>query len=118
MTKATKTVILIATVMTLAAVITWLATGRDFYTKYQVVETVEVPIDENDPLAQAGFYDDDEPRTETVTRDEFHLGLIPTPSGLFDKHALSVISIAAPPWGLAALLFVLGWMRRRKSAAA
>lgn len=118
MTKAMKTVILIATVMTLAAVITWLATGRDFYTKYQVVEIVEVPIDENDPLAQSGFYDDDEPRTETVERDEFHLGLLPTTTNPFDKHIVSVVSIATPPWGLAALLFVLGWTRRRKSAAA
>ena len=117
MTKATKTAALISTIITLAAVITWLATGRDYYTKYQVVETIEVPLDENDPLAQAGFYDDDKPRTETVTRDEFHLGLIPTPSGIFDKHVVSVISIASPPWGLTALLFVLGRMRRRNRAA-
>jgi len=117
MTKATKSMILVAAIVTLATLVTWMATGRDYYTKYQVVEQVEVPIDQDDPFAQTGFQDDDKPLTETITRDEFHLGLIPTPSGLLDKHAVSVLSISAPPWGLAVLLFVMGWMRKRKSAA-
>ena len=67
------------------------ATGGDYYTNYEVVETVEIEPDSSDPLAAAGFYEGTK-ATETVTRDEFRFGLLPTPSGLLDKHMLSVVS--------------------------
>ena len=64
----------------------------------------------DDPLAGTGFYDD--ARIETIERrDEFHLGLLPTPQGLLDKHILSVASILGPTWALP--LFLL-WVRTRR----
>jgi hypothetical protein len=110
MPKQTKIILALAALVTLAALITWQATSGDYYTKFEVIEQVETPVDQNDPLAAAGFYEDAS-QTKTVTRREFHLGLLPTPSGLFDKHAVSVVSIVAPVW-LVALGFV--WWRRRR----
>ena len=102
-----------ALVITLAAVITWQATGGDYYTKFQVVEQVEKEIDRSNPLAAAGFYEGDT-QTETVTRDEFRFGLLPTPSGIMDKHALSVASVVGPVWLLALALVWIGRRRQRK----
>ena len=97
---------------TLITVSVWIGTNRHFYTKFEVVDTVEQDIDPDDPLAGTGFYDDEMVET-TVTRAEFHLGLLPTPSGLLDKHAVSVVSILGPAWALA-----LGWWwwARRRTA--
>jgi hypothetical protein len=110
MTTFGKRALLIAAIVTAACLVIWQATGGDYYTKYQVVEEVESAVDEKDPLAAAGFYEDDTTKT-IVTRDAFRFGLLPTPQGLFDKHAASVASIAGPVW-----LIAIGaaWWTRRK----
>jgi len=117
-----KTLLISSIAITIACMILWIATDRHYYTKYQVVETVSVEIAEDDPLAATGFYDDTESgaagNTETVARDSFHFGLLPTPNGLFDKHAISVISILGPFWALTALAFVAPrFLRRHKPSA-
>ena len=109
-TKA-KILLGLAALVTLVSIITWQATGGDYYTKFEVVEQVEKPLDPDDPLVAAGFYEGIS-QTETVTRKEFHLGLLPTPSGLIDKHAISVVSLAAPLWLLAG--GCLWWQVRRQ----
>ena len=110
MTKKTRIVLGLAAIVTIATLILWQVTGGDYYTKFEVVEQIEAPVDPDDPLAAAGFYDKTS-RRQTVTRSEFRFGLLPTPSGLFDKHAVSVVSIALPIWALA-IGFV--WWRRRR----
>ena len=110
MAGQTKIILLLAALVSLAALITWRMTGGDYYTKFVVVEQVETPVAKNDPLAVAGFYEETS-QTRTVIREEFHLGLLPTASGLLDKHALSVASIVPPVW-LAALGLVW-WGRHR-----
>ena len=115
MSTLTKTIFALALVVTIAAVVTWQVTGADYYTKFEVVEQIERPLDPKDPLVAAGFYDGTT-TTETVTRKAFRFGLLPTPSGLFDKHAASVVSLASPLWLVAfGLLFV---NRRRTRARA
>jgi hypothetical protein len=95
--------------ITVAALLLWQLTGGDYYTKYEVIEQVEKTLDPNDPLVAAGFYEDSK-ATETVARKDFRFGLLPTPSGILDKHVASVLSIASPFWLLGlALLF---WNRR------
>jgi hypothetical protein len=101
----------IAALITLAALVTWQATGGDVYTKYQVVENVETAVDPDDPLAAAGFYGDESP-TETITRDTFRFGLLPTPGGIFDKHIVSVVSVCGPVWVIALLAV---WLARRRN---
>jgi hypothetical protein len=113
MTTTGKRALLIAGIVTLACVILWQATGGDYYTKYQVVEEVEAAVEENDPLAAAGFYEGDS-NTTTETRDEFRFGLLPTPQGVFDKNAVSVASIAGPVWLVA--IGVAWWSRRKEKA--
>ena len=100
--------IAIAAIVTVLSIVLWQATGGDYYTKYEVVEQVDAELDDNDPLAAAGFYDDAS-RTETVVRREFRLGLLPTPQGLLDKHALSVVTITGLSWVLA---LGLAWIMR------
>ncbi len=102
--------VVLAAVITIGTLVIWLATDRHYYTKFEVVEKVAVPVAEDDPLAGTGFYEDDSVE-KTVRRDEFHLGLLPTPQGLLDKHVLSVVSILAPTWSLC--LALLWWLRRR-----
>ncbi|MBD3383088.1 MAG: hypothetical protein GF404_12950 [candidate division Zixibacteria bacterium] len=104
-----KTVPALALLLTLGAVITWQATGGDYYTKFEVVERVERLPDADDPLAGTGFYDD-EKVIETVTRKDFRFGLLPTPAGLFDKHILSVASISLPLWVIS---FGVIWFTRK-----
>ncbi len=105
--------VVVSSLLTVASLGVWWATDRHAYTKFQVVVQEEVAIDEDDPFAAAGFFDGDT-ETRTVTRDEFHLGLIPVPQGLFDKHALSVASLSGPPWlATIALAFWLRWRRKR-----
>ena len=99
----------LAVFVSLAALSTWAATGRHYYTKVEVVEQVELVVDPDDPFADTGLYDD-EPQTETVTRDEFHLGLLPVPQSLLDKHVVSVMTLAGPVWVLA--LAAMWWERR------
>ena len=110
MAKYFKHILALALLGTIAVVILWQATGGDYYTKFEVVEQVEVKLDQSDPLVAAGFYDDQN-KTETVRRDEFRLGLLPTPSKLIDKHMLSVISFCLPLWIIAGIAYI---MKRRK----
>lgn len=103
-----------ALVITLATLVTWVATGRDAYTKFQIVERTKSSVDADDPLAGTGFYEDEAAQEKIVVRDEFHLGLFPTPQGLFDKHMLSVASILGLTWGV----WLAAWLARRMSRAA
>ncbi len=97
MKQLSKIIFITIVIMSVASLITWQATGGDWYTKYEVVEQVEVEPDANDPLAAAGFYEGNT-TTETVSRDEFHFGLLPTSAGLLDKHVVSVASVNGPLW--------------------
>jgi len=103
----------VAVLITLFCFGLWLFTDHHYYTKFQVVEQVEVTEDEDDIFANTGFYDDEETPTKTIIRDEFHFGLFPTPQGLFDKHILSVFTFAVPAWGLFAALWLLMRLRRK-----
>ena len=111
MAKRQMTVLIIASLITISSIVVWQVTGGDFYTKYEVVEQVAATTDPDDPLAATGFYEE-ENRMETVTRSEFRFGLLPTPSGLLDKHIVSVTSVNGPVWVLT--LGLLWWGRRRK----
>jgi len=115
MAKSTVVFWLIPILITLAVLIAWQATGGDAYTKFTVVERVEVGTPSNDPLAGTGMFDDAQPRYETVRRDEFRLGLLPTPQGLFDKHAISVASVAGPVW---AVFLGIGLIRKLRGGCA
>ena len=110
MRKLSKLVLFTVAAVTTASIVIWQATGGDWYTKYEVVEQVEFKPDPNDPLAAAGFYEGDT-ITKTVTRDEFRFGLLPTPSRIFDKHAISVASVTGPVWAIG--LGVLWYQKRR-----
>jgi len=109
--RQAKVAITIAAAVTVAALVTWRATGGDYYTKFEVVEEADVQVDPDDPLAAAGFYEGDSAK-QVVARDEFRLGLLPTPESLFDKHMVSVASISGPDW-LGAIGFAW-WSRRRE----
>ena len=111
MRRLESSLVVLAAMLTIGAFATWLATGRHYFTKFEVVEKVKVAVAEDDPLAGTGFYDD-ESVEKTLRRDEFHLGLLPTAQGLFDKHILSVASVVAPTWG--SCLVLLWWLRRRR----
>ena len=111
MRRLSLSLVVLAAVVTIGTVVTWLVTDRHYYTKFEVVEKVKAPVAEDDPLAGTGFYDDESAET-TVRRDEFHLGLLPTPQGLLDKHVLSVASLLGATWG--SCLALLWWLRRRR----
>ena len=113
MSRLSRLIVGLSAVGTLVTLTVWLSTGRHYFTKFSVVERVETQIDPSDPLAQAGFYDHSS-RTQTVQRDEFHLGLLPVPQGLFDKHAVSVVSITLPMLGISALFL---WRAGRRGRA-
>jgi hypothetical protein len=104
--------IILAVLMTLVILLVWQVTGGDYYTKYEVVEEVEKELDKSDPLVVAGFYESST-ITETVKRNEFRLGLFPTPSGIFDKHSVAVVTLVGPIW---LITIALLWYRRRKTA--
>ena len=112
MTLSIRLTLGLAVLVTIAAVGMWQLTGGDYYTKFEVVEQIERPVDESDPLAAAGFYEGDS-QTDTVTRSAFRFGLLPTPNGLFDKHMLSVVSIAFVVWPGALTLVWLSLRRKR-----
>lgn len=107
----------LAAVCTAAALALWIATDRHAYTKFEVVERVEVPVPEDDLLAGTGFYEGGV-QVSTERRKEFHLGLLPTPAGLVDKHWLSVPTLAVPPWVVAMVLMFAQRRRRRRRRAA
>ena len=97
MKRSTAVSVSVALILTGAALVTWAATGRHAYTKYEVVERVEVDIPEDDLLAQAGFYEGSA-EVRIVRTDGFHMGLFPVPQGLFDKHMVSVMTVVLPVW--------------------
>lgn len=70
-------------------------------------------MDPSDPLAGTGFYENDTVK-EVVRRAEFRFGLLPTPSGIFDKHIFSVATLVGPIWTLA---FAVLMLRRRARRA-
>lgn len=107
-----RALLLLAILATLSALGVWWGTDRHAYTKFEVVERVPVEADPDDPFAGTGLYDGDGPALKTERRDEFHLGLVPTPQGLFDKHAVSVATVAVPFW-LAYAVAVLLSRRKR-----
>jgi hypothetical protein len=109
-----RALLITSLLVTVAAVALWLATGGDAYTKFKVVETVAREVDPDDPLAAAGFYDD-QAATETVSRDAFRFGLLPTPQGLVDRHLLSVATFAGPLWALTIGVFL--WSRWKKRSS-
>lgn len=113
MSKALWFVALMAALVSLGL---WGATGFHGFTKYQVVEQVPYERDPNDPFADTGLFDDDGSATQTEVRDEFHFGLLPTPQGIFDKHAISVVSTGLPL--LAAALLLSLWNRFRRMSSA
>lgn len=102
----------VSVAITVAALITWRATGGDYYTKFEVVEQVDAVIGKDDPLAGTGFYDD-ATQTQTIVRPAFRFGLLPTPQRIFDKHALSVVSVATPFWAVLMALALVSRMRAR-----
>lgn len=107
-----KSILVIAGVVTIVAGVLWLSTGAHPYTKFEDVVREDIPVDEDDPFADSGFYDDDEMVTQVVTRDVFYFGLLPTPQGIFDKHAMSVASFVVPVWLIAGAVAI---KRRRTS---
>lgn len=114
MKRRSQIILGIAIAVTFATIALWQATGGDYYTKFRIVEEVEKEVAQDDPLAEAGFYEDTQP-TETVVRDDFRFGLLPTPNKLIDKHLLSVASITMPTWIAA---FVILWFVRRRDKRA
>lgn len=101
--------IALSVVVTIAALTTWWLTGGEYYTKFQIVDVVERATDPDDPLAGTGFYDGDIQK-QTEVRSGFRLGLFPAPTGLFDKHMLSVASVVPLFW----LLTWGSWWRGRR----
>lgn len=111
-----RNLLIAAAAITLIAIGVWAATGRDFYTKFEVVEEVEKKVDPNDPFAGTGFYDSNTAK-QIVRRKEFRLGLLPTPSGLFDKHMVSVVTLTGPVWGIALAALIVGRRRNRQGGS-
>ena len=109
-----KSLIAVAGIVTAIAIGLWLMTGLHPYTKFQDVVQEETPIDADDPFAEAGFYDEDETITQVVTRDVFYFGLLPTPQGIMDKHALSVVSIVLPVWLVVGFIAIIRWRTSRQ----
>lgn len=105
-----KPLLIAASALTVAILLLWQATGGDYYTKFEVVEEVEEQLDSSDPLADSGFYDAGTV-TKTISRKEFRLGLLPVPQGLFDRHAISVITILFPLWFMT---FVFLWFTNHR----
>ncbi len=113
MSRPMLKLLVIAVVLTVAAFGLWLATGAHPYTKYQDVTRQELPTGEDDPFAEAGFYDGDTV-TQTVKKNVFYFGLLPTPQGVFDKHALSVVSVVLPVWLIVGGISLIRWRARRR----
>ncbi len=113
MSRPMLKLLVIAVVLTVAAFGLWLATGAHPYTKYQDVTRQELPTDEDDPFAEAGFYDGDTV-TQTVKKNVFYFGLLPTPQGVFDKHVLSIVSVVGPVWLIVGGISLIRWRARRR----
>ena len=109
-----KPLIAIAGIVTAIAISLWVTTGVHPYTKFEDVVQEEIQIDADDPFAEAGFYDEDETITQVVTKDVFYFGLLPTPQGILDRHALSVVSIIIPVWLVVGFIAIKRWRTSRK----
>ena len=110
-----KILFLVAIIISVSSLITWQMAGAHAYTTYHLNETIQVELDPNDPLVQAGFYGDQKTKDSVVTSTGLHLGLLPTAQGIFDKHIFSVASISGPVWGVA---LVFWFFQRRKNKRA
>ncbi len=123
----------LAAVLTVATLITWWATGAHPYTKFEDITQEQVPADEDDPFAEAGFYDAltvlgrsfvsdlldsgaDVSIKKTLTKDVFYFGLLPTPQSLFDKHLLSLVSVVLPAWLIVGGFALVRWRIRRRAS--
>lgn len=100
----------LAVLVTAIAALTWLATGRHVFTKYEAIEERANPPAADDPFAAAGFYDGNTVAQVTHV-DAFHFGLLPSAGSVLDKHVISLVTVAAPLW---ALTLVFAWRRRSK----
>lgn len=109
-----KLLIAVAGVVTAIVIGLWLVTGVHPYTKFEDVVREEAPIDADDPFAEAGFYDESDTITQVVTKDVFYFGLLPTPQGIMDKHALSVVSIVIPVWLVVGVIAIKRWRTSRQ----
>lgn len=109
MTRSVGAAVVVASLVTLGGLLAWIATDRHTFTKFEVVEWVEAPLPDDDPFREAGLYDGGV-RRSVERRPEFHLGLLPAPRGLLDRHVLSVATFAVPAWLLA---LALAWRARR-----
>ncbi len=114
MYRITHKLLAIVVVVTVAALGMWQATGAHPYTKYEDVTREQVRTDVDDPFVEAGFYEGDTV-TQTVRKDVFYFGLFPTPQGLFDKHALSVVSVVVPVWLVVVGSVLVRWRARRRA---
>lgn len=114
--KNSKLFFLAAIIISISTLITWQITGGHVYTTYHLNETVQVELDQNDPLVQAGFYGDQKTKDTVITSEGLHLGLLPAPQGIFDKHVFSVASISGPIWGLALVFWFFQRRKLKKSA--
>ena len=104
--------LLAALLLSLGIFSAWIVTGTRSYTTMTVLTIVDTPPDSDDPLAGTGFYDD--APVHTVREDSgFRLGLLPTPSGIFDPHALSVLTLLLLAWAPFALLLGRSLWRAR-----
>jgi hypothetical protein len=113
-------VLVVPVLVTIGALGLWASTNYHAYTKYEVVERVPVEVDEEDPFAGTGLFEgeDGAPVYQTVQRESFHFGILPTPQGLFDKHMASVVTVVAPVWFLSlAFLGLVAWRHRRRARA-
>ena len=108
--KNLRAIWIISLVASVAAVAVWTSTGRDWYTKFQIVEVLEAAVDSEDLFAATGLYDGDT-QIKVEQRDEFRLGLLPSGA---DKHLISVATIVLPLWLASAALWLRG-LRRRQS---
>ncbi len=103
----------LAMIVTSVAALTWAATGRHVFTKYESIEERSDPPRSDDPFAAAGFYDGAPARVVHVKA--FHFGLLPSAGSVLDKHIVSLATVSAPLW---LLTFASAWRRRssRRSA--
>ena len=116
MSRTMFSLIIISVVLTAAALITWVATGRHPYTKYQDVTREQFSAGAEDPFAETGFYDG-RIVTKTVKKDVFYFGLLPVPKDLFDKHAVSVVSVVVPVWLVVGGIALMRWRSAKTGTA-
>lgn len=102
----------IAMIVTVIAAALWVATGRHTFTKYESIEEESFTPAPDDPFAAAGFYDGDA-MSRASRVDAFHFGLLPAAGSLFDKHLVSLITVALPFWAVAVVVS----MRRHRVTA-